>query len=48
MPEGSGGDLSVQACSDDPQVAFHAVRQLLRLAGGAASIRWVQTGFLPG
>ena len=26
----TGGDLSVQACADDPQVAFHAVRQLAR------------------
>jgi deferrochelatase/peroxidase EfeB len=41
----SGGDLSVQACADDPQVAFHAVRQLARLAYGLAEIRWVQTGF---
>jgi deferrochelatase/peroxidase EfeB len=41
----SGGDLSVQACADDPQVAFHAVRQLARLAYGAAEIRWVQSGF---
>ena len=40
-----GGDLSIQACADDPQVAFHAVRQLARLAYGAAEIRWVQTGF---
>jgi deferrochelatase/peroxidase EfeB len=40
-----GGDLSVQACADDPQVAFHAVRQLARLAYGVAEIRWVQTGF---
>jgi deferrochelatase/peroxidase EfeB len=39
------GDLSVQACADDPQVAFHAVRQLARLAYGVAQIRWVQTGF---
>lgn len=45
--ERSGGDLSVQACADDPQVAFHAVRQLARLAYGAASIRWAQSGFLP-
>ena len=44
----SGGDLSVQACADDPQVAFHAVRQLARLAQNVAQIRWVQTGFLPG
>lgn len=42
----TGGDLSVQACADDPQVAFHAVRQLARIADGVAQIRWVQTGFL--
>ncbi|MBV9852643.1 MAG: Dyp-type peroxidase, partial [Armatimonadetes bacterium] len=44
----TGGDLSVQACADDPQVAFHAVRELVRLAYGAAQVRWAQTGFLPG
>jgi deferrochelatase/peroxidase EfeB len=43
----TGGDVSVQACADDPQVAFHAVRQLARLAYGAAQVRWTQTGFLP-
>lgn len=43
----SGGDLSVQACSDDPQVTFHAVRQLARIAGDTVKLRWVQTGFLP-
>ncbi len=43
----TGGDLSVQACADDPQVAFHAVRQLARIADGVAKIRWVQTGFVP-
>jgi deferrochelatase/peroxidase EfeB len=47
VEEKSGGDLLVQACADDPQVAFHAVRQLARIAGGAAQIRWVQTGFVP-
>src|SRR4051812_6034240 len=31
-PESSGGDLCVQACADDPQVAFHAVRNLTRIA----------------
>jgi deferrochelatase/peroxidase EfeB len=41
----SGGDLSIQACADDPQVAFHAVRQLARVAYGTAQVRWVQTGF---
>ncbi len=42
----TGGDLSVQACADDQQVAFHAVRQLARIADNVARIRWVQTGFL--
>lgn len=41
----SGGDISVQACADDPQVAFHAIRELVRLANGVAQIRWAQTGF---
>ena len=44
----TGGDLSVQACADDPQVAFHAVRQLTRLAHGVAQLRWAQTGFIAG
>ncbi len=44
----TGGDLSVQACADDPQVAFHAVRQLARLASDVTQLRWAQTGFLPG
>jgi deferrochelatase/peroxidase EfeB len=43
----TGGDLSVQACADDPQVAFHAIRRLAQLAWGMAQIRWAQTGFLP-
>jgi deferrochelatase/peroxidase EfeB len=44
----TGGDLSIQACADDQQVAFHAVRQLARLAYGAAQIRWAQAGFIAG
>src|SRR5262249_11305154 len=43
----TGGDLSVQACADDPQVAFHAVRQLMRLGYAVAKLRWAQTGFIP-
>jgi len=46
-PARSGGDLCIQACADDPQVAFHAVRELVRLAYGRADLRWAQTGFLP-
>jgi deferrochelatase/peroxidase EfeB len=48
IPQRTGGDLSVQACSDDPQANLHAVRQLMRLAEGVAKVRWVQTGFVPG
>jgi len=48
VPQRTGGDLSVQASSDDPQAAFHAVRQLARIAEGVAAIRWVQSGFTPG
>jgi deferrochelatase/peroxidase EfeB len=41
----SGGDLCVQACADDPQVAVHAVRNLSRIAFGTAALRWSQLGF---
>jgi deferrochelatase/peroxidase EfeB len=41
----TGGDLCIQACSDDPQVAVHAIRNLSRIAFGRASIRWSQLGF---
>jgi deferrochelatase/peroxidase EfeB len=48
IPQKTGGELSVQACADDPQVAFHAVRELARLAYDVADIRWVQSGFTAG
>ncbi len=44
-PATSDGDLCVQACSDDPQVAVHAVRNLTRVAMGRARLRWSQLGF---
>ncbi|HWH25874.1 MAG TPA: iron uptake transporter deferrochelatase/peroxidase subunit [Pseudolysinimonas sp.] len=44
-PESSGGDLCIQACADDPQVAVHAIRNLSRIAFGRAAIRWSQLGF---
>jgi len=40
-----GGDLCIQACSDDPQVAVHAIRNLSRIAFGRAAIRWSQLGY---
>lgn len=47
LPEFTGGDLSLQACADDPQVTYHAVRDLARIAKdlGAASTRWAVLGF---
>jgi deferrochelatase/peroxidase EfeB len=44
-PGRSGGDLAVQACADDPQVAFHAVRNLARIGRGAVAMRWSEVGF---
>jgi deferrochelatase/peroxidase EfeB len=41
----SGGDLCIQACADDAQVAFHAVHNLTRLALGSATVRYLQLGF---
>ena len=47
-PGFTGGDLSLQACADDVQVAYHAVRFLARIAKemGTADIRWMVEGFL--
>lgn len=44
-PTQSNGDLMVQACANDPQVAVHAIRNLTRIAFGRAKIRWSQLGF---
>lgn len=41
----SDGDLCIQACADDPQVAVHAVRNLARIGFGAVSLRWSQLGY---
>ncbi|OYD72227.1 UNVERIFIED_ORG: deferrochelatase/peroxidase EfeB [Burkholderia sp. CF145] len=48
IAEKTGGDLFVQACANDAQVAFHAVRQLARMGYGAIQMRWGQAGFLSG
>ncbi len=44
-PALSGGDLCIQACADDPQVAVHAVRNLVRTGFGTTAVRWSQLGF---
>jgi deferrochelatase/peroxidase EfeB len=41
----SGGDICVQACADDPQVVFHAIRDLARIGRGTVTMRWSQLGF---
>jgi deferrochelatase/peroxidase EfeB len=44
-PARCGGDLVVQACADDPQVAVHAIRNLVRIGFGTVAVRWSQVGF---
>ncbi len=44
-PNRSGGDICVQACADDPQIAVHAIRNLARMGFGVVSVRWSQLGF---
>jgi deferrochelatase/peroxidase EfeB len=44
-PERSGGDLCVQACAENPQVAFHAIHVLALTASDTATLRWSQDGF---
>ena len=44
-PARSDGDLAVQACADDPQVCFHAIRNLTRIGRGVVALRWSQSGF---
>lgn len=44
-PAISEGDLCIQACANDPQVAVHTIRNLTRIAFGRARLRWSQLGF---
>lgn len=44
-PAISGGDLCVQACAADPQVAFHVLRNFARMGRGVVTLRWMQEGF---
>jgi deferrochelatase/peroxidase EfeB len=44
-PDRSDGDLCIQACADDPQVSFHAIHILTRIAADVATLRWSQEGF---
>jgi deferrochelatase/peroxidase EfeB len=42
----SDGDIALQICADDRQVAMHAMRMLKRASIGVCVQRWTQSGFL--
>ena len=44
-PAKCGGDICVQACANDPQVAVHAIRNLARVGFGTVAVRYSQLGF---
>lgn len=44
-PDRCGGDIVVQACANDPQVAVHAIRNLARVGFGTVAVRYSQLGF---
>lgn len=41
----TGGDIVIQACADDEQVAFHAVRNLIRKGRNTITMKWSKSGF---
>ncbi|GAC1403647.1 MAG: iron uptake transporter deferrochelatase/peroxidase subunit [Mycobacterium sp.] len=41
----TGGDLSIQACADDPQVCYHAARNLARIGRSVVTPAWAVLGF---
>ena len=41
----TGGDIVIQACADDEQVAFHAVRNLIRKGRNKVTMKWSHSGF---
>jgi deferrochelatase/peroxidase EfeB len=45
QPQISGGDICIQACANDPQIAVHAIRNLARIGFGVVSVRWSQLGY---
>ena len=44
-PDKCGGDICIQACANDPQVAVHAVRNLARVGFGTVAVKYSQLGF---
>ena len=44
-PAKCGGDICIQACANDPQVAVHAIRNLARVGFGTVAVKYSQLGF---
>ena len=40
-----GGDICIQACADDEQVCFHAIRNLIRKGRSTITMKWSKSGF---
>ena len=40
-----GGDIVIQACADEEQICFHAVRNLVRKGRNQITMKWSQAGF---
>ena len=45
QPAISGGDLCLQACANDPLIAYNAIHNLTRAGIGVVSVRMMQIGF---
>jgi deferrochelatase/peroxidase EfeB len=45
QPAISDGDIGVQVCANDPQVAFHAMHDLIKLGNPVAVPKWLLAGF---
>lgn len=41
----TGGDICIQACADDEQVCFHAIRNLIRKGRSTITMKWSKSGF---
>ncbi|MHD0396579.1 iron uptake transporter deferrochelatase/peroxidase subunit [Staphylococcus simulans] len=44
----TGGEIMIQACANDQQVAFHAIHNLIRPFRDLIQVKWSQTGFVSG
>lgn len=41
-----GGDIFIQCASDDSQVCWHAMHQMIKIGVGTATVKWNRIGFL--